>query len=354
MRKKTDQILKTMFLVLTMTAMFALVFFLGQLWVRGAPDVMSGRTHKGLAMLHPVSKTEEKQETAPLGTVTCYRFALKEQNRDSNLAFFAEHEHISVYLDGELIYRVCPGEDSPVSTPGYGWAIVPIYREDAGKELLVELTPVYERVRGRSIEFYLGSEFALLYSQLRWNTVPLAMCGMLVLTGLMIHALCVYWLIRGKDCLMMLSLGVAALAQGFWRLLENRFMLLIVPEQPVFLSYLSLCMMMMIAVPLAISLKRSNNQFSNITYGVFALGSTLILIGQLGMELFGPVELFQMLPLTHGIMIVGVALILVNTLVSLSRRDPEPFSPRKLMPLVWRQIWCMSISVAPPTEWCSP
>ena len=335
MHEKTDRFLKMVCVVLSLISVIALMFFLGQLWTRGDPDIQSGRMHKGMALLHPISRTEEQQDGTPLGTVIRYRFQLKDLTRDTNLEFFTTHQYASVYLDGEQIYTSRSGEESPVRTPGRVWVIVPIYREDAGKELMVEITPVYENNWDQAVEFYLGSEFALLYSQLRWNAVPLALCGVLILAGIMILIMCTYWIMKKRECLSLFSLGVAALTHGLWRLLENRFLLLLVPEKPALLFYISLSMMMITVIPLAISLRRTRDWFNNIGYGVFALGTELVLIGQLMMELFGPLELWQMLPVTHVIMGIGVVLILVNTLASLSRKNPDPFSLRKLMPLLY-------------------
>ena len=114
-------------------------------------NVQIQRTRPGESYIRIEDYTrEELQDTnAPAGVLVEYRFRISEDlGRDCSLAFYTVHQYVEVYFDEECVYSLFPSDDNTmIRTTGSDWVMIPLYREDAGKQVRVVLTPVYENVR---------------------------------------------------------------------------------------------------------------------------------------------------------------------------------------------------------------
>ena len=66
------------------------------------------------------------------------------------------------------MYRLEPSSQNRLSRGvSNNWVILPVYPEDNGKEVRVVVTPIYESVVNRHIEFQLGSHMMIYMHQLK-------------------------------------------------------------------------------------------------------------------------------------------------------------------------------------------
>ena len=123
--------------------------------------------------------------SAPIGVRREYRWTLGDvTDNDSSLAFYVVHHYAEVFLDGELIYRLVPMDTNRIGKSiSSNWVIVPLYPADSGKEVRVVLTPVYESVRSRPVEFHIGSFYSLYSAQLRSDLPQLLRSAACILLG---------------------------------------------------------------------------------------------------------------------------------------------------------------------------
>ena len=87
---------------------------------------------------------EVEDENTPIGVKKEYRFTLDpDLSEDTHLAFYIVHQYVGVWLDDEQIYSIVPSDTEKLTkTVGSNWVMIPLYREDAGKEIRVQITPV--------------------------------------------------------------------------------------------------------------------------------------------------------------------------------------------------------------------
>lgn len=71
--------------------------------------------------------------------------------RDTYLSFYTVHQYAEVYIDGQLVYSMKPSGKLFTGTIGSNWSMIPLCREDAEKEIRVNIIPVYESFRNREV-----------------------------------------------------------------------------------------------------------------------------------------------------------------------------------------------------------
>lgn len=238
--KRNISLSKISFL-LSIVAGIAILALLIVLCVTDNAEVSQSRTNKGYFQIEVYTCREVEDDDTPIGVKKEYTFMLDESlDRDTHLAFYTVHQYVDVYIDGQSIYRLQPSEKNRMSkTVGSNWTMIPIYREDAGKEVCVEITPVYESFRNREIDFLIGSELAIYKERLSKDLPQLILGAMAVFVGLVFICVAVYNIFkkhRGKG---LAALGLFSVMLGFWRLTDTRFTPFIFPNRPVLLFYIS-------------------------------------------------------------------------------------------------------------------
>ena len=126
------------------------------------------RSGMPLTTIEQVTETKIKRADAPTGLINCYTFRLDEPiAHDTSLAFYTTHQYAAVYLDGELVCSLQPaGEHRITKTLGSNWVMIPLYAEDSGKTVRVEITPAYQNFQNRDVTFLLGSPLAVYKDRL--------------------------------------------------------------------------------------------------------------------------------------------------------------------------------------------
>ena len=272
-------------------------------------DVLQPRTEDGFVRLEGVARRERTEEAAPIGVAVDYSVTVvPDLDHDVCLGFYAVHQYAQVRLDGELIYSRMPQEGgSVVQTPGSYWAMIPVYREDAGKEICVSVYPVYESFRDREVELLLGSDLAMYRDRLRKDLPVLLTSGLTMLVGLVYLGMALYYLACGKSGRKLLCIGMFGIFLGIWRFADTRFSPFFHPGNTVFLYYVSLCALMFSILPFMKSQKREEGSR---WIDVFCLAAAVAMIVQMGLQLFWGIDLRRTLILTHGFIVAGALLLL--------------------------------------------
>ena len=161
-------------------------------------SVTGTRSDPGFAAVKDVTETEFAQEDAPIGIQKEYTFTLDDDiPHDSCLAFYTVHQYVTVYLDGEEIYSIQPaGSHRFTKTVGSNWTMLPLYAEDSGKKVKVDITPVYESFRNREVTFLIGSPLAIYRSRLVKDLPQIILGSMAILMGLAFLGVAVYSLLN--------------------------------------------------------------------------------------------------------------------------------------------------------------
>ncbi len=303
-------------ILLSLTAGVVLVALLVALGVTDNADVQQIRADSGFERLENISCREIEDENAPIGTRKEYTFSLNEiLKNDIHLAFYTVHQYVDVYLDGQEIYSLKPAEKNRISkTVGSNWVMIPLFREDAGKEIRVVITPVYESFRNREVEYLVGSPLAIYKDRLSRDLPQLILGAMVVFVGIIFVCVAGYCMLKKQRGKGLVNLGLFSVMMGLWRLTDTRFTPFILPEKPVFLFYVSVTMLMIGMIPLIRWMEESYHENGRRILDGYCIGASGICLIQLLLQLFGGVDLRDTLSVTHIVIAVGIIAAVGNAL----------------------------------------
>lgn len=246
--QQAQQTLSFWFTILATVGVLALLTLLG---VTENTQVLQTRKADRFILVEDYTCQEIPDDKAPIGIRKEYTFTLEDNiATDTTLAFYTVHQYVEVWLGEEKVFSRMPSAAIPMfQTVGSNWTLLPIYREDAGKEVRVELTPVYENFRDRQVDFLVGSELAI-YKDRLFKDFPQLIPGiMAIFIGGVFACVAAYNLKQKKGENSLFALGVFSIMMGFWRLTDTRFTPFLLEEKPLFLFYVSITMLMLGVIP---------------------------------------------------------------------------------------------------------
>lgn len=272
--------------------------------------VSQSRNDIGFEQIKDYTCKEKKDAEAPIGVRKEYTFSLGNQiKNDSCLAFYTVHQYVDVWLNGEQIYCLKIAEDQWLSkTPGCNWVMIPIYREDAGKEVRIEITPVYESFRDREVEFLTGSQLAIYRNRLAKDLPQIILGIMAAFVGVIFICVAGYNVVkkhRGKN---MMALGLFSVMMGLWKLTDTRFSPFLLSDKPIFLFYVSITMLMLGMIPLMKWVKGYFTKISRQVLDSYCMVVALICLVQLSLQFLGVLDLRDTLWVTHIVIAAGVVM----------------------------------------------
>lgn len=131
-------------------------------------DEYKARREPGYRIVQNCKVDDIEDKDAPLGIIKEYRWKLEDIKEGENfLVFYVIHQYVEVYFDGRLMYSLKPQVGNIIGkTIGYNWGEIPIYPEDEGVEVCVDIIPVYNDVVNSQVDFFIGSKFMIYVNQL--------------------------------------------------------------------------------------------------------------------------------------------------------------------------------------------
>lgn len=257
---------------------------------------------------------EVETPNTPIGVKEIYTFTLDDKLADdAHLGFYTVHQYAEVYIDNAIVYRQVPqAGQSVIKTVGCNWVMLPLRGDDAGKDVRIEITPVYESFRGQKVDFLLGAAMDIYTDCLHHDLFSIVLCAAIFFIGIVfiVFAACsMYFYKTGKSLLM---LGLSATMFGLWRLLDLHFSPFLFTNRPVFWYYLSLILLMFCLLPLY---KSISNRFSFIhkkTVNVYLICSISVSTLLILLQIFGIYDLRETLFVTHLSIITGAAIVFIS------------------------------------------
>lgn len=225
------------------------------------------------------------------------------------LAFYVNHHEITVYLADECVYKLTAAEDS-FKTVGGTWVMIPLYESDEGKEITVELKPLYKNYRIERPEFLKGSEIAVHNVTLH-RALPALMLGLcVVFTGFLLICLAVYHTIKEVTIGRLYALGLLGISAGLWRISYDRVAFLLLPNHTVLVYTVSILSLMSVALSMlnALEVDRKDKRIIQLT----SLGYCAVYIVQLGLQIAGIADLRQTLKAVHATIIISAAVFVIS------------------------------------------
>lgn len=255
---------------------------------------------------------ELEDPQAPAGVRKEYVFKLTSEETEENyLAFYLVHHYAQVYTDGEMIYSLMPQDGKKVTkTVGCNWVMIPLHSEDAGKEIKIIVTPVYESVAGRDVEFLTGSRYSIFVSRIKNDALDIILSTLAIIAGAVFLSIALFCLIQKKSVSPLLYLGTFSVCIGLWKIMDIRSMPLLFPWNPLLASQISLNALSLSVVSFAAFIRK---QFSEKKYLLMEIAYTLSAIAvtlQILLQITGLADLRETLLASHIMIVLTVTAVL--------------------------------------------
>ncbi len=322
MKKKHKLSLPAITYLVSLALAFILLLYIG---IREQPDIYEARTESGFRQITDYTVKKYSSKEAPVGIIKEYTYILDSVEKEDNcLAFYVVHQYVDVYLEDELIYHLGSEDGTKiVKTTGSNWVMIPVYREDQGKKVRVEVQPLYDNFVDWKIDFLIGSKLSIFLDRMERDMPQIALGVLAVLTGGVFCCLALYHYIWKKFDNRLAVLGIATIFVGIWRLTDTRFTPMLFPGKPTLLLYISFIMLMIGIVPLV---KVVQHQFEEKNFPIFdaiCLIASVSCIIQIMLQMLGMQDLRQMLGVTHIIILIFFVVLCICVIGAYFTRNKE-------------------------------
>lgn len=300
------------------------IFFLalaGYLLVTFDNNKTEIRQDDGYQILTQYQSAWEEDASLPCGGKDTIRIDLDEiPVVNSCIAFCSVHQEINVYINGELIYQQRASEQNLFGkTPGNLWNSVPIYQEDCGKEIIIELIPVYESSIGNLPEIYLGSKLDICRYLIQKDIPGMIMGVLAVVFGVIFCIYSVYNYRNPQTDKSLLMLGFFSLHIGAWEIADLETASLLFPFQPA-LAYFPLFSLSLALIPFALFIKKLFTKKEGLIWDIYCLLCAGGILMSIIFQLTGYRDFRQTLWIAH-IMMFALASIFICKMVRELRKN---------------------------------
>lgn len=250
-----------------------------------------------------------------------YRFTLGEIGHADTLSFFVNHHEATVFIGDECVYTMTPETNDCFVTGGGTWIQIPLYADDAGKDVRVILHPLYEDYRIDTPNFLIGSEIEI-YRITLYRTVPaliLSLC--VVFAGILLLCLAVYHSAKKMRGGRLYALGLMAFSAGLWRISYDRVAYLLFTDYAVLAYTVSILSLMTMALAMLNALDVDENGKKIIRFVSLLYCTTYAVL--LALQATGAADLRQTLPIVHATIFVSAASFFVAGILRLRRPRGE-------------------------------
>ena len=304
--------------VFTATVLLFLAFFL----YMGTSEQVS--VYRSEAALGYRTVTDAQTElvsdsTAPIGVRKVYRWTPEQEPaRGSSLLFNIAHHEIEVFFDGEPVYRLTGAETNRIGgNVSSNWFFVDLGPEQAGQEITVVLTPLFEAAMGKNPDFLLGSLWSVA-QELVCSELPLMILSALcILIGLLVFGAFLYFrMVEKQETIGLNYLGLFSAMIGLWKLTDLRCITLLYPRHAMAFGYISVGALFLTGLSLlnyfrTLFVPERQKGMSLLSF----LGS-LACLAVLAMQVFGIGEIRQNLTVSHVLLIGSIVSLPVTVLVN--------------------------------------
>jgi len=231
------------------------------------------------------------------------------------IAFFTKHQYSKVYVDDVLVNSVFPSDVTKTSkTLGYNWVMFVLSKEDVGKEVRVEIIPVYDNVVDKEIVFLKGTAFSIFY-KIFIDSLPQIILGFIaIIVGIVFTAIAFYRKVINKDCYAIFMLGLFSIFLGCWRIFDSEFTPFLISKKPVFIYYIVTSMLTLCPITFLTVLKLYSNDKWKKIYNILCICISVIAMGQILLQVVFNVDLGKYIYIYYCFLITCLIVVLIGEL----------------------------------------
>ena len=320
LNKETDQTLRRMYGALVLMVMMLLLY----LGCFENVHVFQARETSGYQIIENYEESVIKDEEAPAGIRREFTWILEDIPENGNcFAFYLVHHWAEVYIDDEVVYRLMPDVGNKIGgTIGCNWVMMRLQTADIGKEIKVDLYPVYETMAEQEPVFYLGSQMLICLHQFQEDLPLLVLSILAILIGLFFLFMTAADLYLKRRSRHLGYLGLFSVMIGFWKITDLKTAPLLFPSNPMVLSYITLAMLLVFSIALMMFIKgefpkKQYPLLDGVCYITILYGLIVTLL-----QMIGIMDFREILHITHFVILLFIISV-VHVMICEWRREKE-------------------------------
>ncbi len=255
--------------------------------------------------------TVKKDPHAPIGIREIYQIHPSEIPAESNaLVFRTVHQNVDVYIDNSLVFRLKKAAGTPGGrSPGSRWNTALILAEHQGKEIRVEIQPVYEAVKGLTPVFYAGTRYSICMEIVRQDYLSMLLSIIAIVIGIGFMAFTTYSYHSFAFDRSLFMMGQFAMLIGIWKLADTGLFTLLTKREDL-VSSLSLLALFLLSVPFTQYIREMFSRRDHWIWNGLCMFNIGIFLLSVGLQASGIADLREMLWLVHLSMLLTIFVVI--------------------------------------------
>lgn len=228
------------------------------------------------------------------------------------LKFRSSNQTVKVMVDGEIRYSFGVDEQRKVGkTPGSIWNFVDLSGQDSGKQITIELCSAYKDCAGFVSDFSIGNKTDMTLDLIRKNVLGIVLSLFMILLGM-------YYCFKNFSFEKVWGsinayeyLGMFGIFLGIWSLLDTGVIHILYGHASVLTAITFYCLMFVPIMFILFTYKAFLEKHFKAIVGLLIV-CAINIVGQTVLQMSNCLDLYEMVPVTHIIIVVaaGMALIL--------------------------------------------
>ena len=319
---KTEKIITISYFIL----LAALVVFMIYISLFESTEMYEKRVMHDVRSFEETSSSKVLDEDAPLGFHEEFEFDINEATNECQvIAFYERHSLVQVYFNDTLMFSIRPNAGNRlIRTTGCQWVVVPIYESDNGKTVRIVISPVYRSASGQRYTFFVGPRTALYKNRFIKDFPQLLLSMIAIIMGLVFMLASYISTAKGNNRSHVEYVGLFSFFMGAWKLTDCRFITLIVPGIPAFLSYFSITILMVGTLPLMYFIKKGIRSKAKVLLNISSAISVVAISICLILQVLGLFDFRQTLVFVHIGIISAIASITVCVISDFLHEKDDP------------------------------
>lgn len=241
---------------------------------------------------------DDQMEMSQEGDVYYYRKILPQENIDEKVIVYnTVHMYLEVRIDNEKVYELKADRDGAVKTTGYYWNIIQLTKEDAGKEIVFQVTPVYSDGKPGG-SFYYGTNREVEHKILGERIFRLILAGLIALAGLVMLVYGLFVVRKGEARETIIQFAIFAIMLGIWSICETQI-LDVFFSGSIAIVFVSHLMLMIMLVPFVLFLRQMYHNKESMLWGICCYFNCVVMVVRFVLQFMGLYDLRETLFLTH-------------------------------------------------------
>ena len=293
-------------LVLIMILTFAFGQQVNESILRGEPT---------FKILTDCEVTAYKNENAPIGITQEYKCILQDiPAYNGCVTFYAVHQEVDAYLDGELVYQLKLSEDNTITkTPGYEWAEIYINKADEGKELVIHMHPTYESSLANKPQIYFGDLNAIRDHLIITNLPVMLIAALAIILGVVFIVFYISNIRNEELDRSIFMLGIFSIVAGLWKMCDMTAAPIIFSNSLV-MSGIAIISITMMVVPFLTFIQHQLHKENSRAWFVVSVLCNLIAITMVILQLCGIADLRETLTASHIMIVLTIVFVMINVI----------------------------------------